>query len=94
VDLLVPFRAFSYYHPAQSGSASMKAVLPAITGRGYDHLEIQEGGTASMEFLCVHFGEVPDDERHRVRRQLEEYCGLDTMGMVWILRELKRLAEE
>jgi hypothetical protein len=93
VDLLVPFRAFSYYHPAQSGSASMKAVLPAITGRGYDHLEIQEGGTASMEFLRVHFGDVPDDERQRVRRQLEEYCGLDTEGMAWIVGALKKLAE-
>jgi hypothetical protein len=71
----------------------MKAVLPAITGRGYDHLEIQEGGTASMEFLRVHFGDVPDDERQRVRRQLEEYCGLDTQGMARIVEALKKLAE-
>ncbi len=35
VDLLLPFREFRYYHPAQFGSASMKAVLPALTGRGY-----------------------------------------------------------
>ena len=28
VDLLLPFRGFRYYHPAQQGSASMKAVLP------------------------------------------------------------------
>jgi hypothetical protein len=36
VDLLLPFRRFHYYHPQQNGSASMKAVLPALTGRGYD----------------------------------------------------------
>jgi hypothetical protein len=39
---------------------------------------IQEGGTASLEFLQVHFTDVPDAERQRVRRQLEEYCGQDT----------------
>lgn len=89
VDLLVPFRAFSYYHPAQNGSASMKAVLPALTGRGYDHLAIQEGGAASTEYMRAHFGDVPDEERQRVRRQLEEYCGLDTMGIVWIVDALR-----
>ena len=32
MDLLVPFRAFTYYHPSQKESASIKAVLPALTG--------------------------------------------------------------
>ena len=40
VDLLLPFRGFRYYHPQQNGSASMKAVLPALTGQGYDKLAI------------------------------------------------------
>jgi hypothetical protein len=92
VDLLKPFRAFRYYAPGQNGSASMKAVLPALAGRSYDHLAIQEGGTASLEFLRVHFTDVPDAERQRVRRQLEEYCGQDTEGMVWIVDALRQLA--
>ncbi|MBU6399085.1 MAG: DUF2779 domain-containing protein [Verrucomicrobia bacterium] len=91
VDLLLPFRGFRYYHPAQRGSASMKAVLPALTGRGYEELEIQEGGTASLEFLRVTFGEVSDQERQRVRRALEQYCGQDTLGMIWIVDDLWRL---
>jgi hypothetical protein len=33
VDLCIPFRNFSYYHPMQKGSASMKRVLPALTGK-------------------------------------------------------------
>lgn len=49
VDLLLPFRGFRYYHPKQNGSASMKAVLPAITGQGYEHLAIQKGNAA----VCV-----------------------------------------
>jgi hypothetical protein len=93
VDLLLPFRRFHYYHPKQNGSASMKAVLPALTGRGYDPLAIQDGGMASLEFLRVALVDVGEDERQRVRRQLEEYCGQDTMGMAWIVDALRRLAE-
>ncbi len=91
VDLLLPFRGFRYYHPKQHGSASMKAVLPALTGRGYDHLAIQEGGTASLEFLRVYYTDVPEAERQRVRQSLEEYCGQDTAGMIWIVEALQKL---
>ena len=91
VDLLNPFRSFHYYHPDQEGSASMKAVLPALTGRGYEGLAIQEGATASLEFLRITFGEVSEVERQRVRRQLEEYCGQDTEGMIWIVDALADL---
>jgi hypothetical protein len=91
VDLLEPFRAFHYYHPAQKGSASMKAVLPALTGGGYDHLAIQDGGTASREFQRITLGEIDPAERLRVRGELERYCALDTMGMVEIVDALARL---
>ncbi|MEI6197649.1 MAG: DUF2779 domain-containing protein, partial [Verrucomicrobiota bacterium] len=91
VDLLLPFRGFRYYHPQQDGSASMKAVLPVLTGYSYADLEIQEGGTASMEFLRVTFGGVPEAERRKVRKQLERYCGQDTEGMIWIVEALERL---
>lgn len=89
VDLLLPFRGFRYHHPAQNGSNSMKAVMPALTGKGYESLAIQEGGTASREFLRVTYGQVTDAERRRVRRDLEEYCGLDTLGMIEIVDQLK-----
>ena len=91
VDLLLPFRGFRYYHPQQHGSASMKAVLPALTGQGYDHLAIQEGGAASREFLRVTYGHPTDAERRRVRQDLEAYCALDTLGMIQIVDQLQRL---
>jgi Domain of unknown function(DUF2779) len=94
VDLLLPFRGFRYYHPKQDGSGSMKAVLPVLTGQGYEKLAIQEGGAASREFLRVTFGDVPASERCRVRKDLEAYCALDTLGMVQIVSQLKRLTEE
>ena len=37
------------------------------------------------------FGNVAQDERQQVRRHLEEYCGLDTEGMVLNVDGLRRL---
>ena len=93
VDLLVPFRAFDYYHPEQQGSASMKAVLPALTGKGYEGLGIQEGGTASREYLRVTHGEATAADRAQVRAQLAEYCGRDTEGMAWMVDALWKLVK-
>lgn len=94
VDLLEPFRSFAYYHPGQHGTASIKAVLPALTGKSYEHLEIAEGGTASQEYLRVTFGtNVDPDDKQKVYKQLEEYCKLDTQAMVDALAELRRIAE-
>lgn len=92
-DLIVPFRQFSYYHPDQEGTASIKSVLPALTGRSYSDLNIHEGGTASLEFLRVTWGEVAAEERERIRKDLLVYCGLDTEGMIDILRALTRISQ-
>jgi hypothetical protein len=91
VDLLAPFRAFHYYHPAQEGSASMKAVLPALTGKSYEGMAIADGGTASREYLRVTFGKTSSIERKKVRKHLEDYCALDTIGMKQIIDKLEEL---
>jgi len=93
VDLLAPFRAFHYYHPDQEGSASMKAVLPALTGTSYEGMAIAGGGAASREYLRVTFGDATSVEKQMVRKQLEDYCALDTMGMIQILDRLTELSE-
>jgi hypothetical protein len=72
----------------------MKAVLPELTGRSYEGLAIQDGGTASREFLRVHFGDFSEAERQPVRRELEEYCGQDTAGMVWVVDSLRKLVSD
>jgi hypothetical protein len=91
VDLLEPFRGLAYYHPAQLGSASLKAVLPILGNRGYDHLEIQDGAFAGREFLRSIRPETPEAERARIRSALLQYCGRDTEGMVEIVRALEQL---
>lgn len=89
VDLLEPFRAFHFYHPGQHGSASIKIVLPALTGRGYGDMEISNGTMAAAEFMRVMFTEDGKKDRPEVLKQLEQYCGLDTFGMVAIVGRLK-----
>jgi len=91
VDLLQPFRGFYYYHPQQKGSASIKRVLPALTGKSYDGMEISEGGEASIKFYTVTYGVATEEERNKVRADLEKYCGLDTEGMMWIVDRLREL---
>ncbi len=70
IDLYAPFRGFMVYYPDQHGDVSMKSVLPALTGKGYGDLDIQEGGTASNEFNCITFGEVNDEERQKITPNL------------------------
>ena len=91
VDLLNPFRSFHYYHPAQKGSASLKMVLPALTGKGYEGMDIGGGEQASIAFLEATYGDVSKETRMKIRGDLEKYCGLDTEGMMWIVGRLREL---
>ena len=94
-DLLVVFREFNYYHPKQKGSCSIKYVLPALTGKSYEGMEIANGGDASLDYLHITQGtngkKAGKEEVLKVRKDLEKYCGLDTEGMVWIVEKLKEL---
>ena len=49
--------------PRKPGSASLKAVLPALTGAGYESLDIADGEAASREYLRVTFGSADAAER-------------------------------
>ena len=88
IDLLKPFRDFDYYSPEQKGSCSIKAVLPALTKKDYSHLDIADGGTASVSFYESVFGGLSEDQVRKVREDLLKYCKLDTEGMVWIVDAL------
>lgn len=88
IDLYAPFKAFSYYHPMQQGSASIKRVLPALTGKGYDDLDIRKGDDASLAFFNIVMGMYSGKEKAPVYQDLETYCALDTEGMIWIVDEL------
>jgi len=94
VDLLVPFRKFQYYNLIQKGSASLKKVLPALVGSGYEGLTIAEGGAASAEYARVTYSKnVTDADRNQVYGDLVKYCTLDTKAMVDVLGKLKELID-
>jgi len=88
VDLLVPFRNFWYYNPKQQGSASLKDVLPALTGISYEHLEISDGDAAGKRFFTVNYKEKRSDPK--LRKALLIYCGLDTESMIEIIEKLTK----
>ena len=94
VDLLIPFRNFSYHHPDQNGSASIKAVLPVLTETSYADLAINEGGAASLAFVEMVFDqETTDVRKAEIRANLLEYCALDTQAMVDIVEALTGIVE-
>jgi len=89
VDLLVPFRNFSYYNPKQQGSASIKKVLPALVGKSYTGMEISDGGSASVEFYNMCYNNGKD-----VREGLLKYCCLDTLAEVMMVEKLREISKD
>jgi len=84
IDLAEPFKNFNYYNPMQKGRYSLKAVLPAVTGKSYSNLEIDNGTDASMKYFYSH---IKADLKNidEIRNNLLKYCCLDTEGMIWII---------
>ena len=90
-DLMVPFQKKYYYTPEMKGSYSIKAVLPALVPElGYDSLDISEGSEASLAFERL-LKETDMIKISEIRKQLLEYCKLDTLAMVRILEVLEKI---
>ncbi|HRG73359.1 MAG TPA: DUF2779 domain-containing protein [Leptospiraceae bacterium] len=90
-DLSDPFKFFYYYHPDQKGSASLKAVLPALTGLDYKELGINDGNMANLEFLRSKIMKLSSEEVNAIYSLLSEYCKMDTYAMVKVVEALRRL---
>jgi CRISPR/Cas system-associated exonuclease Cas4 (RecB family) len=82
VDLL-PIVADHVYHPEFRGSFSLKRVLPALVPElSYEGLGVKDGDMATTRFAKMARGEISGPEIETTRRQLLEYCKLDTLAMV------------
>lgn len=90
IDFWEPFRQFWWYHPDQEGRTGVKTLMPLVSGRRYEDLEIGDGHTASLAWLKVHVGPrgevsaLPEEEREGVRGSLIRYCSMDTEALVAI----------
>ena len=93
VDLLFPFTNFHYYNASQKDTASLKKVLPAVTGKGYGEMGIVVGMDASIAYARITYGNATEEEIARVRADLVKYCRLDTEGMIWVVDELSKLSD-
>ena len=92
VDLIVPFRNGSYYHKDMGGSNSIKAVLPALYPNDpeldYHALPVVHNGGEAMDIYPKMLVASPE-EKERIRNGLLQYCCLDTLAMVKVLRKIK-----
>lgn len=91
-DLMKPFGNMTIYDWRFKGSHSIKNVLPILVPElSYDDLEINEGGMASSAWLRM-INSHDEEERMCIRKNLLQYCHLDTLAMVRILEEMRRMA--
>jgi len=81
------------YHPSFFGSFSIKKVLPVLVpDLSYEGLEVADGDTAITRFARMARGEITADAMEVTRRQLLEYCRMDTLAMVRLHETLCKLA--
>ena len=91
IDLMRPFQSRHYHAPEMKGFYTLKKVLPALVpGLSYEGMDIADGGTASSSFLRI-FDELDPVIIHKTRSDLLNYCELDTLAMVEILKVLSNL---
>ena len=97
VDLLAPFRDGAYYRPAMGGSFSIKKVLPALfpddPTLDYHNLpgQVHNGGEAMDIFPKMR--DMTPEEEAQTRKDLLQYCELDTWSMVVILQKLYEVSK-
>ena len=90
VDLL-PMMQKYYYHPHMKGSWSIKALLPTIAPElDYKLLdEIQNGMMAQSAYLEIINSDTTPERREDLTYKMLEYCKLDTLAMVRLVRFFK-----
>ncbi len=89
VDLLPITRQF-YYHPAQAGSWSIKAVLPTVApDLDYAALDgVKDGALAQAAYAEAIRPETPPERKAALQASLLAYCRLDTLAMVRLWQHL------
>lgn len=95
-DLLVPFQSGYYYNRTMGGSFSIKSVLPALfpddPALDYHNLEGVHNGSEAMTVFPKIKDMSPEDAAE-TRKNLLEYCKLDTYAMVKVWEALTEAAK-
>nr|WP_318530206.1 DUF2779 domain-containing protein [Campylobacter sp. IFREMER_LSEM_CL908] len=94
-DLMIPFQNKDYYHYKMQGSYSIKKVLPALIPdmeQAYKNLNLIHNGSEAMQSFEA-MQNMSENERKSYHQALLEYCKLDTLAMVKILKHLEELVK-
>lgn len=90
VDLSVIFTNMYYYNFKMHGSSSIKSVLPALANISYDSLNgVENGIEAASSFVELKYSS--NDEKEKIKKEMLEYCNLDTKAMYIIYNKLIEL---
>lgn len=91
-DLMEIFSKQLFVHKDFKGSYSIKAVLSVLVpSLSYKDLEIRDGGMACSAWKGMIFGTDSEPKKLECSINLKKYCELDTLAMVEIFRELRKL---
>ena len=91
IDLMIPFSKKYYYTPEMKGSYSIKKVLPSLVPQfSYDDMDINNGMAASLSYENLYY-EKDQAVIDKTKKDLLEYCQLDTLAMVEILKVLEKV---
>jgi CRISPR/Cas system-associated exonuclease Cas4 (RecB family) len=94
-DLMEIFSEQIYLHPEFEGGYSIKVVLPVLVPElSYSNLEIRDGSMAMNGWKKMMFETKDEQEKEKIKKDLLEYCKLDTFAMVKILDALRNLGGE
>ncbi len=84
VDYWDPFRFFYFYHPDQKGKTGIKTLLPIMSDKSYDNLNLRDGQEASLTFMATHLRSEPSVNLKQIREDLETYCTQDSESLALI----------
>jgi len=89
MDLMIPFSSGWYTDVAFGGSSSLKRVLPVLVpSLSYDKMPIKNGEEASLIYELSLDSKMSKEDLAKTRADMLQYCGLDTLAMVEILKAL------
>ncbi|MBL7021859.1 DUF2779 domain-containing protein [Patescibacteria group bacterium] len=93
-DLMHIFSKNYYVDPAFKGSSSIKKVLPVVVpDLSYSTMNISKGDQASERWEKMINKDTPKDEKEKIKKDLLDYCALDTMAMVRIYQRLLEIVK-
>lgn len=95
-DLMIPFQTRNYYVKEMQGSFSIKYVLPSLfpddPSLDYHNLDMIHNGSEAMN-MYASINAYSKEEQEEIRKNMLEYCKLDTYAMVKIYNKLKTLTK-